>query len=141
VLFALMLPALLGSLGLAIEVGFAFAQRQRMQAASDLAALNAANCMANPSRSMCVNAQSFPGSGGSAAKGMALAIAKADGYDATAVTVVTPFAGDVNRIQVSIAQPVATTLLSLLNFSSFNISGRAVAAVQSGVEPHHVRRR
>jgi hypothetical protein len=89
--------------------------------------------MAYPSQSMCVNATSFTGAGGSAPKGMALAIAKADGFDATAVTIVTPYAGDVNRIQVSIAQPVATTLLSLIGFSSFNISGRAVATVQSGV--------
>jgi hypothetical protein len=42
VLFALVPPVLLGALGLAIEVGFALAQRQRMQAASDLAALNGA---------------------------------------------------------------------------------------------------
>jgi hypothetical protein len=57
---------------------------------------------------MCVNAASSPDSGGSAAKGMALAIAKADGFDATVVTIVTPYSGDVNRLQVSIAQPVGT---------------------------------
>ena len=64
---------------------------------------------------------------------MALAIATAHGYDTSAVTFVTPYAGDANRFQVSVAQPVPTRLLSLLNFKAFNISGRAVSAVQSGV--------
>src|SRR5438105_2409699 len=133
VLFALLLPLLLGGMGLAIEGGFALAQRQRMQAAADLAALNAAYCQVYPSKSACVSAASFPGSGGSAMRGMALAVARANGYDPGSVTLVTPYEGDPNRIAVSIAQPVPTALLGMIGFSGFSITGRAVGAVQSGV--------
>jgi hypothetical protein len=125
-----MLPVLLGSVGLAVEGGFALAQRQRMQAAADLAALNAAYCQLNPSKTLCANASSFPGSGGNAMQGMALSVAKANGYTGSSVTVVTPYQGNSNRIAVTVAQPVSTTLLNLIGWSSFNVSGRAVGGVQ-----------
>ena len=63
VLFCLVLPFLLGAVGLAVDVGFGLAQRQRMQATADLAALNAAYCQVHPTLPMCVSAASFPGAG------------------------------------------------------------------------------
>jgi Flp pilus assembly protein TadG len=108
VLFALVPPVLLGALGLAIEVGFALGQRQRMQAASDLPAQRKVWRWQSP---------------------------KADGFDATVVTIVTPYSGDVNRLQVSLAQPVATPLLGMLNFSSFNISGNYTTSGNAALAP------
>ncbi len=132
-LFALVLPAVLGAVGLAVEGGFALAQRQRMQAAADLAALDSAYCQLYPSKPLCVSAANFPGSGGSATRGMALALAQANGYSSTSVSIVTPYQSDPNRIAVTVAQPVSTSLLSIVGFNAFNLSGRAVGAVQSGV--------
>jgi hypothetical protein len=63
--------------------------------------------------------------------GMALALAHANGFDSGAVTLVNPYAGYSNRIAVTVAQPVPTTLLSLVGFSGFNIAGRAVGGVLS----------
>jgi hypothetical protein len=63
-------------------------------------------------------------------QGMALSVAKANGYSASSVTLVTPYQGSSNRIAVSVAQPVSTTLLNLIGWSSFNVSARAVEGVQ-----------
>jgi hypothetical protein len=126
-----MLPMLLGGVGLAIEMGYALSQRQRMQAAADLAALNGAYCQLYPSKPLCVSAASYPGSSGNAARGIALALAKANGFDASYVTLVNPYSGDPNRIAVTVARPVATTLLSFIGFSGFNVAGRAVGGVQT----------
>jgi hypothetical protein len=62
---------------------------------------------------------------------MALALAHANGFDIPAVTLVTPYSGDSNRIAVTVAQPVPTTLLGIIGFTAFNVAGRAVGAVQS----------
>jgi hypothetical protein len=132
VLFALLLPMLLGGVGLAIEGAYALAQRQRMQAAADLAALNAANCKLYPSKPLCVSAAGFPGAAGSPMRGMALSVANANGFDPSTVTLVNPYSGDANRIAVTVAQPVPTTFLAVVGFSQFNVAGRAVGGVQSG---------
>jgi hypothetical protein len=102
-----------------------------MQAAADLAALNAAYCQAYPSKSLCTSAANFSGAGGSAMQGMALAMARANGFDVGKVTLVTPYSGDANRIAVTVAQPVTASLLGIAGFRTFNPSGRAVGAVQS----------
>src|SRR5688572_29318571 len=101
VLFAVLLPLLLGALGLAIEGGFALAQRQRMQAAADLAAVNGVACEVNPTRPLCVAAASYPGASGSATRGMAMSIAAANGFSGASVDF--PYAGDAEKLAVSIA--------------------------------------
>jgi Flp pilus assembly protein TadG len=137
-LFCLVLPLLLAALGLAIEAGYALAQRQRMQAAADAAALNGSYCLVYTSKPYCQSAQSYPGGGGNAARGMAMSIAKANGFDSPNVTVTTPYNSDPHRIAVTIGESVPTTLLQYVGFNQFALSVKATAATTSDISPASV---
>jgi hypothetical protein len=138
VLFAILLPFLLAALGLAVEAGYALAQRQRMQAAADAAVLNGAYCLVYPSKAYCQSALAYPGAASNAARGMALSIARANGFDASTVTVTTPYNSDPNRISVTIAESVPTALLRFVGFNQFVLSAKATGAAASGVSPASV---
>jgi Flp pilus assembly protein TadG len=136
VLAAIMLPVLIGFVGFAVDVGYAFDYKKQMQLAADSAAMAGAFAVkANGSISSTdlatlvtmdtANNGFTNGSGGIAVNVCRPAV------DLTCPTTYTYAAGD-NAVKVSISQTRDTFFTKILSFNSMTIGASAVAAKSNG---------
>lgn len=125
-MISLSLVVLIGFGALAIDVGLLYFTKQRMQTAADAAAVAAAQSLNN-------------GGSYSTAKQAASDVAKLDGFDSTAGTGVTVTATEpttspynsTSYVQVTVAQPQPTYFLSVLGYSSMNVSAQAIGGIEN----------
>src|SRR5262245_9758760 len=126
VLFALLLPVLLGMVGLVIDSGLAMAAHRRVRNAADAAALAAALDL-------------FRGETTGTAKATAAAMVTTNnGLGSASVTVnigkeitTGPYAGKPTFVEVLVSLDVSTTFMQVLGVTKSTVGGRAVA----GFEP------
>jgi Flp pilus assembly protein TadG len=111
IVFALMLPVLIGLVGLGIDSAALYWTRRDMQGVADLAALAGA-----------LDLPFDPLAAASAARANALA----NGFGG-AITVTTPLAGDPSRIEVVITRSVDTYFMGVFGFETVTVTARAVA--------------
>jgi hypothetical protein len=118
----LMMVALLGMAGLALDVGMAYAQQQAVQQAADAAAM--------------AGADDLPGSAAAAIDDATAYAAQnrfRNGVGGVTVQVFSPPEqsrsqnGNPNSVEVLISEPVSTTFLRALGFDAFTVHGHAVA--------------
>jgi Flp pilus assembly protein TadG len=114
--------ALLSFCGLAIDVGYLFLVKTRMQTAADAAALGAVQELRASGASGVV----------SAAKGDAAANGFTDGMNSVAVTVNRPpqggyYMSDPTAVEVVVTQNAPTFFMQVLGFTSMRVTARAVA--------------
>ncbi|MEZ4520335.1 MAG: pilus assembly protein TadG-related protein [Thermomicrobiales bacterium] len=117
VLFALLLPVLIGIMGLAIDAGMIFQERRSLQSAADLSAL--------------AGASQLPADPG-AAESVARSVATENGVPGGAIAAVAGYGGDDSKIEVTIDQTVGLFFMPVLGLDSVNISARAVAEHEVG---------
>ena len=129
ILFAVLLPILLGFAALAMDVAFVVMTKARMQNAADAAALAGASGL-------------LAGDNLANARLTALNLANLNGYTADASTVVTisnppganpngttpTFAADTTYVRATIVQTVDTYFAKILGFSTIALTATAVAA-------------
>ncbi len=113
VLFALLLPVLVGMMGIGIDTANLFQARREIQSAADLAAL--------------AGASQLPDNMG-AASSVASDIAAQNGYSGSEVAITAPYDGDDNKIEVAITQDVGLFFMPVLGLSSATVSARSVAS-------------
>ena len=125
VLTALAMVAVIGSAALAVDVGFLYSARRQMQTAADAAAVAGATALRD--------GQSVTGAAktGSSLDGFT------DGQNNVTVTVNNPpasgtYAGNSSYVEVIVKQPTPTYFLSVLGYSSLNVSARAVSGAVTG---------
>ena len=125
-MFAIMLPALIAALGLAIDAGATFEQNRRMQTAADSAALSAAQEV------------KLQNSGG--IEGAALDGASSNGFErdsTTGIEVRHPpttgaYKGNNEYVEVVISQPEPLYFMRIFKEEAEDIRARAVAGTQPG---------
>lgn len=123
VLFAIALVALVGMAGLAVDVGFFWNQRRRIQSAADAGAVAGAQELLQGNSTDVT----------SAAQTDASLNGFANGVNGASVSVANPptsgpYAGNADAVQVTVTQPQSSFFLNALSFSSFTLSASAVAA-------------
>lgn len=111
VIFALLLVVFIGFAALVIDVGMMYRTKSKMQIAADAAALAGAQDL--PSASLAISA--------------AMNFAEANGAEKSKTTVITPYKGDPNKIEVESTQNVQYSFARVLGFTDADISARAVA--------------
>jgi hypothetical protein len=131
-LVALLLPALMGLMALAIDMGFVLVKRNQMQVAADAAALLAANARQH-------------GEDINTATNFAYTATTANGFknqvDKVTVTVTIPpggtqsFAADTNYVRVTLTQPVHAFLAWIFGITQTSTSASAVAGPSGGGNP------
>jgi hypothetical protein len=120
VLTALAMVALMGFVALATDVGMLRSERRQMQTAADAAAIAGATALRNRT------------SVASAANNVASINGFTNGTNSAIITVNNPplsglYSGNANYVEVIIAQAESTYFLRALNYSSMNVSTRAVS--------------
>jgi hypothetical protein len=127
-LFAIIAPIILAFMALGLDAAQAFLERRDAQGAADLAALAGARLLkdgATPTEQL-------------AAKDKAISVALANGYVITRDDVVTPYAGDAKKIQVTIDSGVDTFFMPVLDLfasgdhSTLEVDARAAAQIEPG---------
>ncbi len=132
VMAALMLPVLVGSVGMAIDVGYAFDYRRQMQMAADSGALAGTRAVrANPAitasaLAAVVNLDATQNGFEAGKKSVTVDVCR-PGINLTCSTLYTYTPGN-NAVKVTITQPKATFLSGVLGINSLNIGVNAVAA-------------
>jgi Putative Flp pilus-assembly TadE/G-like len=122
VLIVLLLTALLGMVGLAVDVGVWYVTRQKAQAAADFAALAAAS--------------DLPRSPGSASPD---AVAQAGrNLTGAVVTTTTPYDGSASRVLVRVQTTAPSGFLQVLGFGPIQVSASAVAEADVDAQPYAV---
>jgi hypothetical protein len=119
IIFGLMLPAMLGMIGLGIDVAHLYQERRQLQNTADLAALGGASQLPDN-----------PG----AAQSIAQIIAAQNGLGGGTVTAVAGYGGDAAKLEVTVSRSVSLFFMPALGMSSVNISARAVAEHATGGE-------
>ena len=132
ILVALLLPALIGLMALAIDVGFVLVRRNQMQVAADSAALLGANARQH-------------GDDISTATDLAYMATAANGFqnqsNNTTVTVSIPpggsqsFASDTHYVRVTLTQPVHAFLAWIFGVTYTNPSATAIAGPAGNSHP------
>lgn len=132
VLVALLLPALMGLMALAIDMGLALLRRNQMQVAADSAALSAANARQH---GQDISAATLQAQMATTANGFKHAQAS------TTVLVAIPpggsesFAADTGYARVTITQPSSTLLAWVFGSQTITTSATAVAGPTSSAQP------
>jgi Flp pilus assembly protein TadG len=122
-IFALFAPVFLALMALGLDAAQVFLERRDAQGAADLAALAGARFL-HDGATAAQQAQ---------ARDEAVAVAVANGYEASQVTATVPYDGSEDKIQVIIASSVNTFFMPILDlfvpgdFSTMDVSARAVA--------------
>ncbi len=124
---AMLLPVLIGMLGLIIDLGFAYQYRRSMQTAADAGALGAAHSLLAKETETTIQTD-------------ALYDAAMNGFDGThgeTRSVNIPptsgdFEGDSNFIEVVISQTLQTYFMPVLGVDQMTVSARAVAGFGTG---------
>ena len=136
VLAAVMLPVLIGFVGFAIDVGYAFDYKKQMQMAADSAAMAGAFAVkANSSinsTDLATVVTMDTGNNGftNGSGGIAVTVCR-PAVDFTCPTTYTYTAGN-GAVKVSISQAKDTFFSKILNFNSMTIGASAVAAASAG---------
>jgi hypothetical protein len=125
ILIAFAMVAVLGTVALAVDVGYMEHQKTRMQSAADAAALAGASALAGGSSSISAAADEDATLNGFT-----------NGASNTTVTVNNPPKsgpndGNSNYVEVIIAQPQNTYFLRVVGFKQLNVSARSVAESES----------
>ena len=132
ILVALLLPALLGLMALAIDVGYVLARRNHMQVAADSAALLAANARQHGEDIGTATAMAYIGT---TANGFQ------NNINSTLVTVNIPpggsqsFAADNRYVRVTLTQPVQAFLAWIFGVTHTTTSAMAIAGPASSAGP------
>lgn len=113
VLFALMLPVLLGMMGLGIDVAHIFRERRSLQNVADLAAL--------------AGASQIPGDP-VAAESVARSVAAENGASSGEVTANAGYDGDDTKIEVTVTRDIGLIFMPVFGLDSVTVEARAVAA-------------
>lgn len=113
VLFALMLPVLLGMMGLGIDVAHIFRERRSLQNVADLAAL--------------AGASQIPGDP-STAENIAESVAVENGASSSEVSANAGYDGDENKIEVTVTRDLGLIFMPVFGLDSVTVEARAVAA-------------
>jgi hypothetical protein len=116
VVFALFLTSLLAICALAVDIGLAYREGSKMQAAADAAALAGAGALPVGIDAATVEALTYAESNG-----------YVDGQDGFNITVTTPYNGETDKIEVLIDGPTPAKFAKVLGISFFSQSHRAVA--------------
>jgi Flp pilus assembly protein TadG len=131
IMTALMLPALIGFMGLALDVGYAYDYKQQMQIAADSAAVTAALLLKSNSTATQTQLDT-------AAQADATGNGFTNGSNSTTVTTtkspgvnapcnIYSYLNDSTAVRVQITQPQNTFLAQILGFTQWSISACAVA--------------
>jgi Flp pilus assembly protein TadG len=116
VLVTLLIPVLVGMVGVALDTSNLIAHKSSAQDAADLAALGASG--------------DLPGNRGRArTSGLRFASSNghANGVKGIAVVVTTPYAGDTTQVEVQVTDTVPIMFMRLFGFTKLVVSARAVA--------------
>lgn len=113
VLFALMLPVLLGMMGLGIDVAHIFRERRSLQNVADLAALAGASQIPDDPTS---------------AENIAESVAAENGASNSEVTANAGYDGDETKIEVTVTRDLGLIFMPVFGLDSVTVEGRAVAA-------------
>jgi Flp pilus assembly protein TadG len=116
IIYALMLPVLLGMVALGVDVAYVFSEKRDVQSAADLAALAGAYDLPDAASGAPAKARSFATKNGFT-----------NGVDGVGVSVATPYKGDNRKIEVTITRVAPTFFGRVLGVASVNITARAVA--------------
>lgn len=114
VIWMLLLPVLLGFLGVALDFGYVLIQKQKIQNAIDLAVLGAA--------------QKTPISHGEVVS-TAVLIANENGVIANGLTITHPYQGDNLKVEIVATKKVPLFFLSVLGIKEQTITTRSVAGL------------
>ena len=134
IMFALGLAVLLGMAALTIDVGLAYVARRDMQNAADAAALAGADVLLEGQSTVLA---------ADAARDLALQ----NGYDNAAADVTVtisipptsgPHSGDSDFVEVLIEHPIDAIMAGALGKTSFDISARAVAGINTVPKPYSI---
>ena len=126
IVFAMMLPILLGMMGLVFDLGYAYEYKRQMQTAADAAAMAGAYTLQRKEEAQL--------------NSYALYDAAKNGFDGSrgeTRTVNNPpsggdFAGDSGFVEVIISHQLPTSFLRVLGVSSMDITARAVGGMSAG---------
>ncbi len=124
IVMALMLPVLIGILGIVVDLGFAFQYKRTMQTAADAAALAGAHSIyRNETSDVTINALYDAGKNGF------------DGSRGETRTVNLPplsgdFAGQDDFVEVLISEQLGTFFMPVLGINNMTVSARAVAGAR-----------
>jgi hypothetical protein len=116
VIVALLLPAMLGMVGVALDIANLYLHKRAAQNAADLAALAGANDLPGAASSARTSAISFASKNGFQ-----------DRVDSATVSVSTPYNGDAGKIEVVIRQYVPGIFVRALGLGATPVTARAVA--------------
>ena len=127
IIVAITLPIAIGMLALGSEIVFLLYKQRQMQSAADAAALGGATALQAGHPTLGVEARGITGF-----------LGFVDGAGGVSVVVNRPplsgaYAGNNSAVEVIIAQPYVTKLVSLIYSGPFTVSARAVAIVGGGV--------
>ena len=127
IVMALMLPVLIGILGIVTDLGFAFVYKRAMQTAADAAAMAGAQSIARSETTSEVTTNVLYDAGKNGF----------DGSKGETRTVNLPpssgdFAGDDNFVEVLISEQLGTFFMPVLGINNMTVSARAVAGVVAG---------
>jgi Flp pilus assembly protein TadG len=140
VVFALVLPVMLGVSAIVADVGGLFVQKRALQSAADAAALAAANDLVTDSSctDSCISGVTRTYSGLNTGPAALADLQKCPGdgscYTWPYVDPVTHVA-DPNRVEVKLKRSVPTLLARVFHISQVTVSARAVAGISPGTPP------
>jgi hypothetical protein len=119
ILIVFVMAALLGGVSLAVDVGRVTAEKADMQNAVDFAVLGAARVLPNSSQAISIADE----------------IMNKSGYTDDMFEIVTPYNGDINKIEVKLKNTVELLFADVFNVTESNVSTRAMAGrmVEGGV--------
>jgi Flp pilus assembly protein TadG len=112
VIMAIMIPAILVIIGLAVDIGYVLNQKQKMQNAIDLSAL-AGSQMVNVNHGQVVST--------------AINISSKNGIPSNELTVTHPFSNDNSKVKLKATRNVNLFFMSIIGINSATISVEAVA--------------
>ncbi|CTQ54507.1 putative membrane protein [Roseibium album] len=123
---ALLMPIVIGGLGLGAEASFWYFTQRKLQNSADVAAFaGAAQLRTNRSQQLIENA--------------ALAAAVKTGYNTSNGTITAEwpaangtYAGDINTVEITVSESLPRLLTSLFSEGNIALSGRAVAELKQG---------
>jgi Putative Flp pilus-assembly TadE/G-like/von Willebrand factor type A domain len=132
VLVAISIVALIGLVGLAIDVGYAYYSQRSLQASADAAALAGASALPNPGAAAAV-ANSYSGSDG--AKNSRSNVPGVTTSVTTKCVSLAPRCAPANAIVVSQTANVPTIFARVLGIDSFTVHARATACWPCSTKP------
>ncbi len=117
IIVALMIPVMIGAMGIGIDVAYVFKERRQLQNVADLAALGGVGALPDDA----ANAETI-----------AQQLAVVNGVPVEMVAANAGYNGDDNQLEVSVSRTVELFFMPILGYDSVEISARAVAEHATG---------